>query len=571
MIINLPKQFPIDALEKFEFGDVEAQLDPLLFSCPVPTTAIDDFLSDKKDIVLGYRGAGKSAIVRLLNEEKLSFKHEEEWQPIILCLDEEFSFQLISDALNRRAEDPKNQKLICRVIWEILLIYRALQEIKRSLGHQDQTLNTYLAELESALGVPGKKPGLVEILLTSKKKIGIKIDTNLPNVIDMYAGLEPNPQPDEDNKPITLKLIEYKRHLNRLLHEEKRTLYVLFDRLDDFVAREDYDTQRHLLHGLLATQTDYRQKYPRIKIKAFIRSDLFIKLDLSEFGPDKILARTVSLKWSPGDIKKFIAKRIAYNLIQYLELDALIFEFDSDQCRVSRDQLAMLKETKKSMVATSKWNWKFWHGKYTLRRLFRRSSDAEGRLRNFSEVINEAIITSILPTEVIHLLSNGNEAPIGIFEYFDSHFQFGHGETTPRAMLGFLNHFLTSVRKYYAENPDIEYVAKNQNGEYPLFVKRAVQEAYDAHRREAWEVQLNWAHPWKPLIATAKRMSKKTRFSYRNFVSLAKVSEEEARQFLAFCTHTGLVRCINDRERTENREYEFPILFQTVESNSRRP
>jgi hypothetical protein len=119
------------------------------------------------------------------------------------------------------------------------------------------------------------------------------------------------------------------------------------------------------------------------------------------------------------------------------------------------------------------------------------------------------------------------------------------------------------TRRYYKENPDIAFVKLQANGEYPLFVRKAVLDAYQAHKRDAWETQLNWAQPWKPLVAVAMRMSVKRRFTFAEFAKTAGVEIAEVRQFLAFCTHTGLLSCTNDREKWENREYGFPILFQT--------
>jgi hypothetical protein len=317
-----------------------------------------------------------------------------------------------------------------------------------------------------------------------------------------------------------------------------------------------------MLHGLLATQADYRQRYQYIKVKAFIRSDLFLKLDLSDFGPDKILARSVSLTWSPSDIKRFVAKRVALNLIRTLNLKGLQFEIDSDECLVTRDELALLQETKSSIASTGIWRWKFWKSAWWLGKLERKHR--EGRPRNFGEIIDEQTITSIFPTEVDHKKLNGTEAPIGLFKFFETHFQFGHGETTPRAMLSFLNSYLAKVRDYYAKNPDIESVVALQNREYPLFVKRVMGAAYAEHCKAAWETQYAWATPWKPLVGAVQRMSVKRTFTFDEFVRNAEVSPEEARRFLAFIAHTGLVKCLNERERAEMRNYEFPILFLTT-------
>jgi hypothetical protein len=497
MITNLPPKFPVTVLQDFDFGDAEAQMDGLLLDCAVSTAPMAEVLADKKDIVLGYRGTGKSALVRLLAEGRLRFKTTGALRSTVLALNEEFPFRLIADMLGRSKISEKNQKLNSRVVWELLVIYRALQHIKEQVVDADLQLVSDLKDLESALGVAPHKPNFFEVLMSTKKTIGVKIDANAPSETNFYAGLEPVPIEQHQEQPISLKLVDYKRHLEKFLQERGITLYILFDRLDDFVAQEDYETQRLLMHGLLTTQQDYRHRYRHIKVKAFIRTDLFRKLDISDFGADKILTRCIYLAWTPSAIKQFIATRVAANLMQSLKLDSLMFEIDETAYEMTRDKLAELKTIRKSMEGARFWQWRFWVGLWRLLREFEVRKPNEGRVRNSSDVVNEALITSILPTEVPHVKANGTEGHLNIFEYFETHFQFGHGETTPRAMLAYLNHLLTETNKYYLQNDDIAEVEKNENGEYPLFVKLAVRPLrITSSRRLVYPGQLGESMAW---------------------------------------------------------------------------
>lgn len=565
MIKNLPDRFPLSALDKFDFGDAEARDDNLLALCPVPTGSMNDFLIDKKDIVLGFRGTGKSAIVRLLMERKLRFRTDEGWEPILVCLDEEFDYRAIREHLYKHADSDRSRALACRVVWELLIIYRALQTIHNQESSCDSTIAEYLKEIDVLLGVATTKPRLLEIILSHKKKVGIKLDSNLPSVIDMYAGLEPSTSAlSEPAEPSVLKLMEYKRYLNKFLHEHKKHLYVLLDRLDDFVVHEDYDTQRQLLQGLLATQTDYRQKYPNIKVKSFLRTDLFRKLDLSEFGPDKILARCVELRWSPSELKHLMAKRIAHNLMLALALSRLEISIDADQFLVSRDELPRLTESKISLTNFDPLSWAHWRRLLWLAYVRARSvaNGDDGRIQNSMDVVNEAIITSIFPHDATHLKRDGTQTPIDLFDYFETHFQFAHGQATPRVMLSFMNQCLTYIREYYNSNRDIRDIKKNERGEFPLFVKKAIHSAYCALKNEAWEVQYQWAKKWESLVAVVQKLATQQTISYAQFVKEAKVENEVAKQFLAFVTHTGLLKCANERDRHEDRQYGLPLLFQ---------
>ncbi len=563
MIRNLPPEFPISALESFAFGSVEAKDDQMLIHCPVPTAAMSELLGGSKDIVLGYRGTGKSAIVRLLAEKKLSFNVENEWKSLVVVLDEEFDYRAIREHLLKHAEDDRSKAMMCRVVWEILVIYRVLQSVQENIGAGDSTINEFIKEIDILLGVSVKKPTLIQILLSHKKKVGVKLDTNLPNIVDFYAGLEPGQiEATPEEKNTILKLADYKKYLNRFLHDHQTTLNVLFDRLDDFVVQEEYSVQKALLQGLLATQVNYREKYPRIKIKAFLRTDLFQRLDLNEFGPDKVLSRCVELKWTPSEIKNFLGKRIAHNLLRNLKLSTLEVVVDQDTLHVTRDELPILEETKLTLsnfnpLKLSHWRRSFWYA-----RRFSKTRVGEGRQRHARDAVNEALISSIFPRELLCDNVYGPPQEVKFLDFLETYFQFSHGHCTPRGLLTFLNYSLNSVRRYYDENRDLRAIKLNPKFEYPLFVKTAIRDAYKEYGREAWEIQFHWAKEKKYLIAELQKLSKKISFSFVEFTKAAGISDEEAKQFLAFTTQTGLTKCMNDREKHVNRIYQFPLLFQ---------
>lgn len=564
MIKNLPEKFPISALQNFDFGDAEARDDRLLGECPVPTASINDFLAGRNDIVLGFRGTGKSAIVRLLVEGKLKFKSDAESSSTIVCLDEEFDYRAIREKLLKYTEDERDRHMSCRVVWEILIIYRSLQVVRDQIDSSDSTIKEFIKEIDVLLGVSTAKPKLLEIILSHKKKIGVKLDAHLPNIVDVYAGLEPTVENrSQEIEGQVLKIVDYRKYLQRFLHERKINLYVLFDRLDDFVVHEDYATQKLLIQGLVATQTDYRQKYQNIKIRSFFRTDLFRKVDLSQFGPDKIFARCVELHWSPSELKHLIAKRIAFNLMNALKLNRFEIFIDTDQFLVSRDELPKLSDSKNTINNFDPLSWAHWKKRIWLAYVRSRSRENSGRIQNSSDVVFESIITSIFPREAVHCKKDGIQASIDLFDFFDTHFQFSHGNATPRLMLSFMNKCVSAIRDYYNQNRDLVEIKKNEKGEYPLFVKNAINNAYKSCKKDAWDVQYQWVEEkWKPYLAIIEKFSANNSFSFTQFSKESKSKGDDIKQFLAFVTHTGLLRCQNDRERYEDRIYDIPLLFQ---------
>ena len=72
-------------------------------------------------------------------------------------------------------------------------------------------------------------------------------------------------------------------------------------------------------------------------MKLFLRRDLFEKIDLLEFGAEKVDFRTVDLTWTPEDIREFLAKRIFYNYDMVLGLPMLLVTFPEENLYVDRD------------------------------------------------------------------------------------------------------------------------------------------------------------------------------------------------------------------------------------------
>lgn len=562
MITNLPEKISTKVIDGFMFGDAEAKDDQLLRNCHVPTAAIEELLQEQKDIVLGYRGTGKSAMVRLFQEGIFSFKLESGYKSHLVVLDEEFDYRSIRNHLSQNAlKDQKNED-VCRAVWEILVIYRVMTAARDQTGTSDPTLRAHINEVEVLLGLASQKNNVFDILLSHKKKVGVKFDTFHPNIVDTYIGIEPsNDRPSEKPNSV-LKIGEYRKNVERVLRESKTRIYVFFDRLDDFVIHENYETQKLLLQELLVTQRTYREKCEHIKIKTFFRTDLFHRLNLTQFGADKIFARCIYLSWSSSDIKRFIAQRLGHNILKNFPLSGFELEIDQDRFFIPRDQLSLLEDAKTLR------NFNFFkktHWEKLLLRVgieIRKKQTNAGRLTDSMDVIHEEIITSLFPRNVDHKKKNGEDVTMDLFRFFDTHLQFSHGQTTPRAALLFLNICLLHLKKYYVQNTDIRELQKDENGEFPFFVKVAITKAYEEFRHQSWDIQYQWAQDWKAFVAVVERCSSGNGFSFVEFKNQAGSNDDQARQFLAFATHTGLLKCTNDKDRIEERSYELPILFQ---------
>ncbi|UUZ48003.1 hypothetical protein LP420_34035 [Massilia sp. B-10] len=187
-----------------------------------------------------------------------------------------------------------------------------------------------------------KKLSLLDVLLHTKKTFGVKLEGgHLGYVIpNFYASVEPrNPNDNVISNRNLLDLQQFKNRLNIILTETKTVAYVLIDKLDEFVSGTDYQTQLDTLQALIHCWRDY-QSYPKIKLKLFLRKDLYDRLDFSAIGKDKIDPRKVDLKWTEEEIRQLIASRIFYNLIPLIKGKSIKLELNEQQLTIDKQFFA---------------------------------------------------------------------------------------------------------------------------------------------------------------------------------------------------------------------------------------
>jgi hypothetical protein len=399
LISDLPKEFPLSSLQSIDLGMAEARDDELLIQCVTKLPLFNEITSGKKDIIHGYRGTGKTSIVRLFSEGVLNFDGDSGYKSLVLVIDEELEYRSIRDHLNKHVENGTEPALLLRIVWDLLICFRSMKFLQQYIGDTDSTLRENIKRIEELFGVRKSKASFLELMLTQKKKVGVKLDSNLPSIVDMYAGFEPNTTSDEKEELSVLLLSEYMRYLNKLLHEKKLSLYILLDRLDDFVVQEDYETQRMLLQQLLACQADVRTRYQkRMKVLTFLRTDLFARIDQQPLGPDKVAAKSLEIKWSPSDIRRFMAKRIALNLLKILDRKALtIVDLDQNKYWVSKEEIGKLEETKTTLANFNVTSRRDWEELIWLLNIFVKRARNDTRTYSFDDAQNEAFITSLFP------------------------------------------------------------------------------------------------------------------------------------------------------------------------------
>jgi hypothetical protein len=307
-----------------------------------------------------------------------------------------------------------------------------------------------------------------------------------------------------------------------------------------------------------------------LRVITFLRTDLFSRIDQQPLGPDKIAQRSLEIRWSARDINRFVAKRIAINLLSALRLKEAQLHVDQNRYWINRAEIGRLEEVSHdlanfNLLSISHWRSLFWRLNVALRK-----ESGAARITSFDDLFNEAIICAVIPRKVQHLNLKGELLDIDLFDYLDTHFQLGFGQSTPRAMLLYLSEVLMVTKEYYASNPDIS-VTLNKEGEYNLFPREAMLVAYQRFQDRMWDIQIQIAGSYRPLIIQLAAFRRQAGFAFKEFADSCSAHEDNSRQFLGFCTHAGIVHCLNPRMRPIERQFRVPLVYQIPANRSDLP
>lgn len=471
MIQGIPNNFDIDCLSKFSFGEAEGQEDSMLKECLCEIAPIKEFLLGKKDIVLGEKGAGKTALYRMLTDRSLTFVSPPNKSYQILALDESIEYKQLKSIIDERIHSSvtDNKSVKYQFIWELFITYKILAFVTDDLHLEDEFLQQQRSEISSALGFEKPKVGIMQFLLSHKKTIGIKLDQLHPTTSNFYISAEPVEAEKVNESIFKIDLKEIKKKISSLLDKNNMALYVLLDRLDEFVIKEDYEVQKKLLEGLMACYRNFSST-SQIRIKPFFRTDIFNRLDLSGLGTDKILDKCLHLKWEPRELRELIARRIVHNIYEHCNVESLSFETDLGKLYLDtkyvEDQNSKHKNTTRNFF--SKWCLRKWDSLIEQVMIALHELNRRERKTNFNDAITVDVIHLLFPKQCEHITLSGKKEFIKFIDFIDTHLLFSTNHSTPRVVIAFFEQCLLETRAYFGKNRDITSLPKNNENEFEL-------------------------------------------------------------------------------------------------------
>lgn len=550
----LHKPFEAKQLHQFDFGGLEGESDSLIHEdlCVCKIRPIRNFLSDHTCILLGERGTGKSAIFQLLANGKLVLGEPSSGRAKVVLIQGAVEYKSFEASIERTVKSPSaDDRHRYRIVWELLLLHY-IRRVLEEYGDLPTDLADNIEFLKKSFGIPMDKPSLLEVVVNSKKRFGVKLDTSIASglpTLEGYVQIGPDgPQPTHEEPLASLELYSFKQKANAFFRDKRIRLYLLLDRLDEFVIREEYNIQKTTLEALLATERSY-QEFPNMRIKIALRADLYRKLDITEFGADKMSSRITKLEWRKDDIREFIAKRILINFLKIHAVDNVRVPLDGKVYRIDRTGRITLEPTDKSLrgrgtaLLNGFLNW------------FRKDKES----LSFNDQINRSIIACFFDAFASHLNGYGAKARLELFHYLDSHFCLNTKQSTPRIMLMFLNECIkVAIDEVELGPPHCTAIAP------PILKTDMFLYAYQNFKRNYLEAMAQESKI-EPLFRLFLN-----KFGHgRGRCTAAEISTElnilqgrELDEFLAIMNHLGVISCIDKHKPAEQRKYDLPLLFR---------
>lgn len=560
MITNLPKQFPLDKLAQFTIGSVEPESDSLLDHslgiCKIHPVL--EFIKGTKSLIVGSRGSGKSTLFKLVREGKISFVKENKYEDTIIAIDESLDYVEIKDRVFDLFQTSIREDAIkCRYFWEIYLLYRILTNLEKDFPELPEQFKKNLKNIKLILQYDEQKITILEFLKNLKWTGGLKISQSVEGTsVTPHVSMEPGTTEATTEQRTTKFNIETcKKEVNSFLQVNNRRYFILMDSLDEFVVKEAYAAQKMFIQGLLECERSYI-RCDSIKLKLFLRSDLFDRLDYETLGSEKVAARKIDLLWSSQDIRRLIAQRITYNYLSLLQLPYLQLSIDERKLYIDESSAQENEKTTES------------HRINFLRKLidrFREGDSRSGRHISFTDEVNREIITSIFPRIITHRNSASKKESCDIMHFCSSHLSLSNNLLTPRIAIMFIEKCIEFTINYYRDNPDLQTVELDENNEYPLIKKSCMSNAYEEFREDLWaSFQKNMPFVWQPFFKVFRRKrGSKYEFSYTELDKILRFNDrEQMRQFIAFLCHIGVLENIDPAEGLPQRNYKLPIALR---------
>lgn len=311
-----------DLLRNLSFGSVDSESEENLDKIFIQTENFNEFLNPTTALLLGCKGAGKSALYRLFTKYEMSARvmagHKLDGTYITAGIGFKDLPEMDDIQLLNRLED---RTISPEAAWKIYIAYKIVSTLYDNYGV-----------------ICGPKCRRVLQRIHAIKDF--RISALFERLFEKFVG-EPPKIDQIDFKEISISLGKNSRvsvydlfdEIDTFLQSNNKSVWFLVDKIDEMFSNK-VDTRRECLEGLFLAYIDFVSRYQNIKLKIFLRTDIWNTL--SFVNKSHLTDKTTVIVWNDIALKELLLKRATYNsaikIFMYQACSCSSWQEDIDGC-----------------------------------------------------------------------------------------------------------------------------------------------------------------------------------------------------------------------------------------------
>ncbi|HET9502540.1 MAG TPA: hypothetical protein VFO93_03290 [Hymenobacter sp.] len=299
-------------LNNLELGSIIAEQDELLTQCFVTHPVLNEFLLDRKDLILGSKGAGKSALWKEVRDNQNKY-HSINNVQLVLATNHtgDPEFREVFKDLSSQAFPTADQ---LRVAWKIYLIALFFKSAKERLTNDENIIKfeKKLRKHDILYSHPNNLRKLLDFAINKARhfnKVEVKVDS-----LGVEFNAPDNPNKAANTTTIVIPFNELFTELSSIIELYQFRIWIILDRLDEIVLGDE-DRENTILKGLLLAYRDISD-HKILRTKIFLRDDVYLRVtDTGHFPALSHINSRASnpISWENSDLLELFVKRLLTN------------------------------------------------------------------------------------------------------------------------------------------------------------------------------------------------------------------------------------------------------------------
>jgi energy-coupling factor transporter ATP-binding protein EcfA2 len=288
-------------LNELELGAPAAERDYALKDYFYESPSFLNLKADRKTVLLGNRGSGKSAIFKILGDF-----HKSKGSAVIQLNPEDYSYEILTRIMVAESAGSYGKQGAYSAAWKFQLLVAAMKELNKDYGKGGSAPAKLIHEFLRD-NFKGEQTSPLDVLISYLKRMeGLKIGpveatVKVRALQDLYK-LEP-----------IMKMVPA---LNELCRSRKVVIFV--DELDK--GWDSSEDAKNFVSGLFQAALWVNRTFPAFRVLISLRKELYDDIPSLYEDAQKVSDLIEVIEWDERGLLDMIAKRIGYNLAATREL-----------------------------------------------------------------------------------------------------------------------------------------------------------------------------------------------------------------------------------------------------------